>query len=115
MARAFLFHTATNLARDQRRRGVTRRVDQHTDVSLEEIVEEHLGPDEHVAGEQTLALIIRAIGDLPADTRTVFMMHRFRDMSYPQIAQIMNLSTRTVARKMAEALERLASALDTVR
>jgi DNA-directed RNA polymerase specialized sigma24 family protein len=37
----------------------------------------------------------------------VFLLHRFRDLSYPQIAEMMNLSTRTVARKMAEALERL--------
>jgi RNA polymerase sigma factor (sigma-70 family) len=115
MARAFLFHTATNLARDQRRRRVTHHAEQHIDVSLQEIAEEHRGPDEQLASEQTLALIERAIADLPADTRTVFMLHRFRELSYPQIAQTMNLSARTVARKMAEALEQLASALEAAR
>jgi RNA polymerase sigma factor (sigma-70 family) len=109
MARSFLFHTATNLARDHRRRRLTHRSDQHTPLDLHDIGEDHLGPDEQLAGEQTLSVIERAIADLPSDTRTVFLLHRFRDLSYPQIAETMNLSTRTVARKMAEALERLGS------
>ena len=107
MARAFLFHTATNLARDHRRRRLTHRTDQHTPLEMQEIGHDHLGPDEQLVGEQTLSVIESAIADLPSDTRTVFLLHRFRDLSYPQIAEMMNLSTRTVARKMAEALERL--------
>ena len=53
----------------------------------------------------------KAIADLPQDTRTVFLLHRFRDLTYPQIAEIMSLSGRTVARKMAEAIERLSAAV----
>jgi RNA polymerase sigma factor (sigma-70 family) len=107
MARAFLFHTATNLARDHRRRRLARRAEQHVEIDVHEISEDHRGPDEQLAGEQTLTAIERAIADLPFDTRTVFLLHRFRDLSYAQIAQTMNLSTRTVARKMAEAIEQL--------
>jgi RNA polymerase sigma factor (sigma-70 family) len=109
MARAFLFHTATNLARDHRRRRLTHRTDQHTPLEMQEIGQDHLGPDEQLVGEQTLSVIESAIADLPSDTRTVFLLHRFRDLSYPQIAEMMNLSTRTVARKMAEAIERLST------
>ena len=107
MARAFLFQTATNLARDHRRRRLAHRADQHIEIDLEEISEDHRGPEERLAGEQTLNVIERAIAELPSDTRTVFLLHRFRDLSYPQIARTMNLSTRTVARKMAEAIEQL--------
>jgi RNA polymerase sigma-70 factor (ECF subfamily) len=112
MARAFLFQTATNLARDHRRRGVVRRSDQHVALDDLEIAQEHQGPEQQLVGEQILAQIERAIADLPADTRTVFLLHRFRDLSYPEIAKLMNLSTRSVARKMADALERLSSVVE---
>jgi RNA polymerase sigma-70 factor (ECF subfamily) len=111
MARSFLFQTATNLARDHYRRRASHRAALHVPIEDEEIIEDHLGPDEQLAGEQTRVLLERAIADLPQDTRTVFLLHRFRDLTYPQIAQIMSLSGRTVARKMAEAIERLSAAM----
>jgi RNA polymerase sigma-70 factor (ECF subfamily) len=111
MARAFLFQTATNLARDHYRRRASHRASAHVPIEDEEIIEDHLGPEEHLAGEQTRVRLERAIADLPQDTRTVFLLHRFRDLTYPQIAQIMSLSGRTVARKMAEAIERLSAAM----
>jgi RNA polymerase sigma factor (sigma-70 family) len=111
MARAFLFQTATNLARDHYRRRASHRAALHVPLDDQEIIEDHLGPDAHLAGEQTRVLLERAIADLPADTRTVFLLHRFRELTYPQIAQIMNLSGRTVARKMAEAIARLSAAM----
>ncbi len=111
MARAFLFETATNLARDLRRRRATRHADQHVQLDGQEIAEDHQRPDEQLAAEQVRAILERAIAELPQDTRTVFLLHRYRDLSYPQIAQLMNLSARTVARKMAEAIERLSAAL----
>lgn len=61
---------------------------------------------------QILDALERAIIGLPRDTRTVFILGRFRDMSYPAIAQLMNLSTRTVARKMAEAMKALSSVVE---
>ena len=64
------------------------------------------------ATERMLALMETAIADFPTDTRTVFLLHRFRDLSYAQIAEAMNLSTNTVVCKMAEALERLAAAVE---
>jgi RNA polymerase sigma-70 factor (ECF subfamily) len=111
MARSFLFQTATNLARDHHRRRVSHRAALHVPIDAEEIVEDHLGPDEQLAGEQTRALLERAIAELPPDTRTVFVLHRFRDLTYSQIAEIMDLSARTVARKMAEAIGRLSTAM----
>jgi RNA polymerase sigma factor (sigma-70 family) len=111
MARAFLFQTATNLARDHHRRRASHRAALHVPIDGEEIVEDHLGPDDQLAGEQARALLERAIAELPPDTRTVFMLHRFRDLTYPQIAEVMSLSARTVARKMAEAIERLSTAM----
>jgi RNA polymerase sigma-70 factor, ECF subfamily len=110
MARSFLFQTATNLARDYRRRRVSRRAEQHVPIEEDE-VGQTLGPDEYLAGEQLREILEQAIQQLSPETRTVFLLHRFRDLSYPEIARVMGLSARTVARKMAEAIEHLATAL----
>src|SRR5579862_4112659 len=74
MARSFLFQTATNLARDHHRRRASHRAAMHVPIEDQEIAEEHLGPDEQLAGEQARALLERAIADLPQDTRTVFLL-----------------------------------------
>lgn len=114
MARASLFHTATDLARDLERRQKVHRMDQRVKLNHQDLVQGHLGPDVPLAGEQTLAAIERAIEDLPSDMRTMFLLHRFRNMSYSQIAQTMNLGKRIVMRKMADALARLGSAVESV-
>jgi RNA polymerase sigma factor (sigma-70 family) len=112
MARAYLFHTAANLARDHRRRRFARLADQHVQLDDHDMAEEHQGPYQHLAGEQALALLERTLAELSPRTRMVFVLHRFKDMSYPQIARVMKVSERTVARKMAEAIERLSRALE---
>jgi RNA polymerase sigma factor (sigma-70 family) len=111
MARSFLFETATNLARDLRRRRITRHADQHVELDSVEVVDGHTRPDEHLAGEQVRVILERAIAALPQETRTVFLLHRYRDLSYPEIAALTHLSARTVARKMAQAIEQLSAAL----
>jgi RNA polymerase sigma factor (sigma-70 family) len=115
MARSFLFQTATNLARDYRRRRGARRADQHVELDEETNVGQDFDPGEELSAEQVLRALERAVVGLPRETRTVFLLSRFRDMSHADIAQFMNLSTRTVARKMAEAMEKLSSVLEATR
>jgi RNA polymerase sigma factor (sigma-70 family) len=110
MARAFLFETAINLARDLHRRRITHRADQHVPIDGLELTAEHQRPDDHLAEEQVRVILERAISSLPQETRTVFLLHRYRDLNYPQIAEVMSISARTVARKMADAIEQLSAA-----
>ncbi len=111
-ARALLFRTATNLARDHHRRRLSHRADQHTQIEAQEIAGDQLGPDEQLVREQALSAIERAVAALPADARTVLSLRFSHDLSYGEIARTMKLSTRTVSRKMAEALKRLTFAFN---
>lgn len=111
-SRGLLFHIATNLARDHRRRQISHHAEQHSDLDEQAIAEGPLGPFEQLASEQTFSMIEDSIQNLPPETCKVFLMHRVHGLSYPQIAKSINISTRTVARRMADALERLGAAVD---
>jgi RNA polymerase sigma-70 factor (ECF subfamily) len=110
-ARALLFHTATNLARDFRRQTRSRHADAH--VSINKIAELPApgGLEFLVSDGQTLQRVERAIAELPAESRTIFLLYRYRDLSIEQIASMLGVSPRTVARKFAAALEHLGGIL----
>lgn len=112
MARGLLFETATNLARDLRRRQATHHAARH--VSLEDADERvtEVGPVEYLATEDTLRSLESALRRMPEDMRMMFALHRFRDLNYEAIARVMGCGVRTVARKVAEAMVRLADAVE---
>jgi RNA polymerase sigma factor (sigma-70 family) len=106
-ARALLFRTAINLARDAHRRRQSHRVDQHFPIDVHEIAANHPEPAELLFREQARSALERTIARLPADARTVISLRVFQELSCAQIAERLNLSTRTVARKLALILEQV--------
>jgi len=108
-ARAYLFQTATNLARDLHRR---RRFRAHS--RLDEIPESDLPvgcppPEQAVAADQVLAALRSAMQELPGETLEVFLKARLQSQSYAEIGREMGMSIRTVERRMAEAMDLLCS------
>jgi RNA polymerase sigma factor (sigma-70 family) len=107
-ARAYLFQTATNLARDHCRR---QRFRAH--ARLEETPEENLfapspSPEEALAADQVTATLREALDELSPETRSVFILARSHGMTYPEIADHLRMARRTVERRMAEAMAFLA-------
>lgn len=110
-ARAYLFQTATNLARDYYRR---QRFRAH--ASLDEQQDEALlahgpTPEQIVAANQINAALAGAIQRMPEEVRAVFVLARGRDLSYEEIARHLGIGRRTVERRMAAALALLAQRL----
>jgi RNA polymerase sigma factor (sigma-70 family) len=100
--KAFLLRIAMNLVRDESRKEDRRRLASEVRPPLEA---EAAPQFDHVL----LAQIIRS---MPQLYRDVFVLSRFGAMTYPEIAQTLGISAKTVEWRMSRALEYCASRLD---
>lgn len=103
-ARAYLFRVATNLVRDKARRDTVRARGQHDSADEKELVSDQPSPSKQVEWDQTLAKVKRAVLGLKPQCRQIFVMSRFKGMSYPEIAKVLGTTTRTVERNMSMAI-----------
>ena len=108
-AKAFLFKTANNLVIDQIRRAKVHDryiVWEHSQAAT--INEDHKcfpSAERTVSAEQELDQIYRVVDDMPEKVKRAFLLHRGKDMSYPEIAQEMGVSTSMVEKYMVKALK----------
>ena len=110
--RAYIFTVATNLVRDFIRRRNSRMHDAHIDVDDIELHSEDSTPIEILGWEKSLERLKRSLMDLPVTTRQIFLLSRFDELTYPQIAAALDISTRTVERHMSTALKALQQSLE---
>lgn len=111
-ARPLLFVIARNLQTDRwksaGRKGVRRVDDIHTlDAGPRAVASEAPAADQHLIGRQNLAAAAAVIRALPARTRDAFLLHRFEDQTYRQIAGRLGVSVSMVEKHIAEALRQL--------
>ena len=97
---AFIIKAACNLRIDN-----LRRQKQTADLTFVEGVEDKFPlQDEVVASRERLKRVQAGIDRLPAKTRTIFMMHRWHELQYQQIADRLQISVSSVEKHMAWAL-----------
>jgi RNA polymerase sigma-70 factor (ECF subfamily) len=101
---AWMYQIARNAGVDQvRKRGPAEVIDidtiQQRDMSL--------GPEESVARGQDLALLRRAMGQLPDDKREVLVLSRFQGMKYEDIAEVLGCEVGTVKVRVYRAIRAL--------
>jgi RNA polymerase sigma-70 factor (ECF subfamily) len=76
---------------------------------LEEIVSARPNPFETAAKRQDLALLYRAMRDLPADKRELLILARFHGLNYEQIGGILGCAPGTVKGRVFRAMKELGS------
>ncbi|KSB90450.1 hypothetical protein AS593_13295 [Caulobacter vibrioides] len=109
--KAFLFRIAENLMRDRRRRARTRHQDRHDPIEDHELADPGPEPDVVVQHREALARARAAILALDEPMRTAFVMSRYREMSYAEIAVAMKISVKTVEKYVSLALAQLRRAV----
>lgn len=102
--KAFLFRIAENLVRDRRRRQMARRHLSYEPIDDMGLADPAPRPDVVLVHRDALARVKAAILDLEEPARTAFLLSRYRDMSYPEIAVHMGVSVKTVEKYISSAL-----------
>jgi len=113
--RGYLFRTAINLARDtkrQRRRRHDMSNGNDASTAADEVPSEAPTAYQVLKGEQELAIIRRAIAELNPTCRQVFILHRFGNATYGQIAGRLGVSVSMIEKHVSAALAHLKSRLD---
>lgn len=110
--RAYIFTIATNLVTDWLRRRNSRRQELHDSFDELEFPCDEMTPTRALSWEQSLAQLKQALMELPLLTRQIFLLSRFDELTYPEIARELNISTRTVERHMSSAFHALQHSLE---
>jgi len=61
-------------------------------------------PEEELIDREMVAAVHRAIDKLPTQCRRIYLMHRYDDLKYSEIAEILGISINTVKTQMRRAL-----------
>ncbi|MGR4893562.1 RNA polymerase sigma factor [Sphingopyxis sp. LARHCG72] len=105
---AYAYQTARSVLADRARRNVTRRRDSHYELDEMHHPVELLTPERVLSGREQVDLFVTTLEAMPDRTRNIFILHRFEEMSYADIADHIGISLSAVGKHMVRALRRLA-------
>lgn len=80
---------------------------QRADTRFYEEMQEMLQDTDYYQVEELTRRIEEAVAALPESYREAFVMHRFRDMSYKEIAETLGVSPKTIDYRIQQALKQL--------
>lgn len=103
----FLFQVAANVMRDRIRRDNARHQRMHVDVDDAEL-DVH-APSEEAVYEQREALagFMAALAELTPKCRMVFLLHKYEEMSYSDIARQLGVSVSAIEKHMMNAIRHI--------
>jgi RNA polymerase sigma-19 factor, ECF subfamily len=106
--RALLCKIARNYAISEHRRELA---DVRTALVFSELRPAFASVDERLEGEQLRARIDREVSRLPVRRREILVLRCVHDLSYKEIAHVMNVAPQTVANQLSAAIATLRGAL----
>ena len=111
---SYVFKVAANLLKDSRRHAVRHptvacaAVEDDAGGEVEETLIDERSPERVLAGETSLAEVLRALGELNELTRNVFVLFRLEHMKQKDIATLYGIGQSTVEKHVMRAVLHLA-------
>ncbi len=104
----WLYRIAVNAALDVLRR---RHEEPVEDETLQMIPEQGLGPEAALIEKERLALLQQAMGSLPDAARSTLVLREYGELSYQEIASVLDIPIGTVMSRLSYARDRLREVL----
>lgn len=104
--RAWLFRIAYNTFLNQRREERDKR-----QAFPEQIPSPERGPAEQLISDEAMRLLAKTVGRLPADFRAAFLLRIEQELSFRQIAEVLEITEQTARWRVFKARQRLMSVL----
>jgi len=105
--KAFLFRVASNVVLNAKKHARGSIEDGAADIECVEVNDDTQSPYRRLKAEQELAVVRAALEDLAPKCREVFVLNRFDNLSYAEIAVEMNLSVSMIEKYVSQALSHL--------
>jgi RNA polymerase sigma factor (sigma-70 family) len=101
---AWMYQIARNAGMDQARK---RRVADVVDIDSFVVISDSPGPEESVSHGQNLALLRRAMDQLPEDKREILVLSRLQGMKHEDIAEVLGCEVGTAKVRVYRAIRGL--------
>lgn len=112
--KAFLFRVANNVRLNKQK--LRRNVGQEPlDIDSIDIASDEPGPYRSCKGEQELAVVRAAFEELAPKCREAFVMNRFENMTFAQIAVELDLSVSMIEKHVSHAISHMRKSLNVER
>jgi len=103
----YLFRIAHNVLASRYRRQAVRGTRYQVSLTPEDEPADELSPERIALGRSEYECMVVAIQNLPPRAQTAFLLHRSRQMTYPEIARQMGISRSAVKQLVLRALTQI--------
>jgi RNA polymerase sigma factor (sigma-70 family) len=108
----YLFKVAHNVLASRHRHRVVQGAQYQVQLEAADEPADELSPERILLGRREYERVIVAVRKLPPRAQTAFLLHRFRQMTYPAIAQHMGISRSAVKQLVLRAMTQLMDELE---
>ena len=106
----YIFQTASSVLTDRARRRAVRKSDLHVAYEEPEHAVEDFSPERVLLAREQVAMVRTVLERLPERVRAAFVLHRFEELGYAEIAKRLGVSVSSIEKYISQALKELTAA-----
>jgi len=106
----YVFQTASSVLTDRARRSAVRAGDRHVGYDEDQHAIEDFSPERVLLAREQVAMVRTVLERLPERVRAAFVLHRFDELGYAEIAKRLGVSVSSIEKYISQAMKELTAA-----